>query len=326
MKNDKRDALKIAQLVRFRDVKMSKPVSKDILRLRTLCRQHYHLVDMQSAAKIRLSNQLRLAFPGYHTVFSDVASATSLAVLRTFGGPQEILEAPKDELVTLIREQARKGAKWSEDKANVLLKTAKDALVLALPYPFQDVAEPLIAQIKMISGQIQAGIQALKECLQHVSETLANNVKLISSLPGIGFVTAVSIIAEIGDFEAFSKPKQLVAFFGLDPSVNESGKFRGDRVRMSKRGTRIGRRALYNLALQSVKTKRNGEETNHILRQYYQTKCKSKKKKVALVAVMHKLTNYIFAILREQQPYEMRKPSKHKAIYMSKKSHLQPVA
>ena len=50
-----------------------------------------------------------------------------------------------------------------------------------------------------------------------------------------------------------------VAFFGVDPAVNESGKLKGDRVKMSKRGTRLGRRALYAAALASILTKRNGE-------------------------------------------------------------------
>jgi len=48
-------------------------------------------------------------------------------------------------------------------------------------------------------------------------------------------MTAVTLIAEIGDINAFKKPKQLVAFFGIDPSVNQSGKFNG---------TKIGRKVL----------------------------------------------------------------------------------
>jgi transposase len=67
---------------------------------------------------------------------------------------------------------------------------------------------------------------------------------LLLSIPGIGFFTAVTILCEIGDPERFKKPKHLVAFFGIDPSVNESGKFKSNRNKMSKRGTRFGRRAL----------------------------------------------------------------------------------
>ncbi|WP_455794931.1 transposase [Clostridium butyricum] len=50
----------------------------------------------------------------------------------------------------------------------------------------------------------------------------------------------------MGDINGFIKPKHLVAFFGIDSSVNQSGKFQGTQCKISKeRGTRIGRRALY---------------------------------------------------------------------------------
>ncbi|MFR2113608.1 MAG: transposase [[Ruminococcus] lactaris] len=42
-------------------------------------------------------------------------------------------------------------------------------------------------------------------------------------------------MCEIGDFSAFRNPKQLFAYFGLDPEVNESGKFVGTQLHMSKR-------------------------------------------------------------------------------------------
>ena len=60
-------------------------------------------------------------------------------------------------------------------------------------------------------------------------------IHLIETFKGAGFLSAVSIMGEIGDFSAFSKPKQLFAYFGLDPAVKQSGKFEGTKVQMSKR-------------------------------------------------------------------------------------------
>jgi len=45
--------------------------------------------------------------------------------------------------------------------------------------------------------------------------------------------------------------------------------------------------------------------------EYYKNKCQSKPKKVALGAVMRKLVNYIFAVLRDRKPYELRSPQEH---------------
>ena len=57
----------------------------------------------------------------------------------------------------------------------------------------------------------------------------------MNSIPGIGRLTAITIIAEIGDIDGFVKPKHLVAFFGIDSSVNESGKFKGNQNKIFKR-------------------------------------------------------------------------------------------
>ncbi|SFU82775.1 Transposase IS116/IS110/IS902 family protein, partial [Clostridium sp. DSM 8431] len=72
------------------------------------------------------------------------------------------------------------------------------------------------------------------------SESIKKNIELIDSIPGIGRLTAITLIAEIGDINGFIKPKHLVAFFGIDSSVNQSGKFQGNQCKISKRGTRIG--------------------------------------------------------------------------------------
>ena len=89
---------------------------------------------------------------------------------------------------------------------------------------------------------------------------------------------------------------------------------------MSKRGTRFGRRALYAAALACIRTKRNGEATNPVLLKYYQENLKGKKAKVALVAIMHKLIKYLFAVLRNQQEYQVRDPKLHQQMFLENSS------
>lgn len=66
-------------------------------------------------------------------------------------------------------------------------------------------------------------------------------IHLIKTFKDADFLSAVSFIGEIGDFSAFSKPKQLFAYFGLNPAVKQSGKFEETKVQMSKRGSAIAR-------------------------------------------------------------------------------------
>lgn len=90
-----------------------------------------------------------------------------------------------------------------------------------------------------------------------------------AALVGLKPDLKVSIMGEIGDFSAFSKPKQLFAYFGLDPAVKQSGKFEGTKVKTSKRGSAIARRVMHILTLQSISISRNGETKNPVLRDYY---------------------------------------------------------
>ena len=68
--------------------------------------------------------------------------------------------------------------------------------------------------------------------------------------------------------------------------------------------------------MSSVRRNNNGTLVNPVLRDCYTDKIEhGKKKKVALAAVMHKLINYIFAVLRDQKPYELRQPDVHKRLH-----------
>lgn len=149
---------------------------------------------------------------------------------------------------------------------------------------------------------------------------LQHSLKILESIPGVGRITLITIIAEIGDISSFKNTKKLVAFFGLDCTVNQSGKFNSTNNKISKRGTRTGRRALYVVALASIRKSRNGTYINEILHKYYSETLKAKKPKVALTAIMHKLLNYIFSILTTNKPYELRNPDVHKRMYLENKS------
>ena len=51
---------------------------------------------------------------------------------------------------------------------------------------------------------------------------MRNNVSLLQSIPGIGSHSAALLLGEIGDISLFKKPKQLAAYFGLDPTERQS--------------------------------------------------------------------------------------------------------
>ena len=126
-------------------------------------------------------------------------------------------------------------------------------------------------------------------------------------------------MCEIGDFSAFRSPKQLFAYFGLDPAVKQSGKFNGTKISISKRGSKIARRVIHTMALISISRNKDGTAKNPVLRDYYLSKCQSKPKMVALGAVMHKVCNIVFAILRDEREFKIITPEEHQKNYLKAK-------
>lgn len=68
---------------------------------------------------------------------------------------------------------------------------------------------------------------------------------------------------------------------------------------------------LHMAAVTSVIPQAKRPAANPVLLAYYEKKCKEKPTRVALCAVMHKLSNIIFAVLRDQKPFELRQPDQH---------------
>lgn len=319
VKNDKKDALAIAKIGKFEDIKAYSHFDVSTFTLKSLCRDYYKLVDTRSTFKKKLSADLRIMFPGYNCVFSDITGVTSIAILKCYQTPESILDAPKEDIIKILKESSKKNLIWCNNTYDKLIKIASSAASIAISSLGLSIKITInIGTIENFNNQIELMLKEIENVLNSndVSSKFKQNVLLLLSIPGVGFISAVTILAEIGDFEGFLKPKQLVAYFGIDPSVNESGKFKSDKDKISKRGTRFGRRALYTVALASIRTKRTGEANNKILLDYYKNNLNDKKKKVALVAIMHKLVNYIFAVLRNQKEYEQRLPKIHQKMHL----------
>lgn len=316
VKNDKVDARKVALLYRFQELRITNVPEEDLECLRSLCRQYFNLSDELTAYQNRLIGVVDQLMLSFTEVFKDVCSQTALSILEKYPTPTHILKADRTELIELIRKTSRKNVKWAAKKYNLLISKAKDFEALSLSSPANlAMLDVNISMVKSISKSLEKVLAAILELLAADAEkdlpVLSMTIALLCSIPGIGLITAATVLAEIGDFSVFPNPDKLVAFFGIDPSVKQSGQFEGTRNKMSKRGSRLLRRVLFTTALANVRKKRNGKEANPVLYDFYRKKCVNKAKKVALGAVMHKLVFVIFAVLRDKKPFELRKPEDH---------------
>ena len=312
--NDKFDSKKAAKVGLDASLKTSIVPNDEIIDLRNLVRDYYYYKDMQSAIVLKLNAELKVSFPAYLHVFSKITTLTSLKLLETYPLAADVLAAPRDDVVKTIRETARFGEKYALSKYDALHAAAQDAAVFGRALASNALRIKLYIETYR---EYQKHLDFILEELHKAVNGLQGNpvhdqICLIQSLRGVGFLSAVVLIAEMGSFNLFSSPKKLYAYFGLDPAVKQSGKFNGDKVHMSKRGSSLARRILHMVALNNLKIDKVTKiPVNPVIHGYYTDKCKSKKKNVAVGAVMHKICNIIFAILRDNKPFEMITPQEH---------------
>jgi len=315
VKNDKIDALWIALTFRLNNSAIAQPSSEILDCLKNLCRQYYNLSDELTSYKYRLTSVVDQIMLNFKEVFPDICSKTSLAILENCPTPNHILNADSEKLISIIQQTSKKSYQWAKEKYTLLIAKAKEFK----PFSISNLANVTMLKVYInmvltLQQNIDKISESINQLVQQSSQTqpsISENINLLQSIPGIGFLTAATILAEIGDFEKFSKPNKLVAFFGIDPSVNQSGQFVGTKNKMSKRGSKILRRILFTIALANIRTKRDSKPCNPVLLEYYQKKCQQKPKKVALGAVMRKLICIIFAVMRDKKPFELKTPEEH---------------
>ena len=287
--NDKLDARRIALLGLRPDLKTSLIPEDEIAAVKALLRE-YHVMKKETSTYIcRLKNQLRQIFPQYLPLFSKVNGKASLEVLSHCPSPNAVLSAGADELIKLIREASGKGEAMARKKAENLLTAAEEAL--SFGHGNSGITFLIGHYVEMIRILAEKTVAILKQIKRYLQER------------------PDSLLAR--------QTKQLYSYFGLDPVVRQSGNSTGTNLRISKRGSPYARRCFYILALQSISLRKNGEPKNPVLRAYYQEKCKCKAKMTALGAVMHKLCNIVFAVLRDEQPFILISSQEHRQNYLS---------
>ena len=318
--NDKFDSKKAAKVGLDASLKTSIIPDDEVIDLRNLVRDYYYYKDLQSAIVLKLTAELKVSFPAYRKVFSKVTTQTSLKLLDTYPLAQDFLTAPKELVVEMIRSTARFGEKYALAKYDAICTAAKDAAVFGRSLPSSALRIRLyIKTYREYQKYLDSILEELHKAVDKLEGAPAyDRIVLLQSLRGVGFLSAVVLIAEMGSFDLFSSPKKLYAYFGLDPAVKQSGKFNGDKVHMSKRGSSLARRILHMVALNNLKVDK-GTKTpvNPVIHSYYADKCKNKKKNVAVGAVMHKICNIIFAMLRDNKPFKIITPQEHCEQYFA---------
>ena len=292
-KNDSIDSFLIAEVIRFGQFGTTSMADENILAMRQLCRYRDSVISSRTEIKLRIGTIMEQIFPEYEKQFSSLWVSTSMGILEKYLTPENIENAPIDELFEIIKDKSHN--KLTMKKAISIREAASDTFGIKIAqdaFSFQ--LKQLIDRMNFLDKQIEAlDIEIMKyyeqfDCYLH-------------TIPGIGIIGAATILAEIGDISRFKNSSALVAFAGIDPTVRQSGEFNSTHNHMSKRGSPYLRHAIF-LAATTCSFH------NSPLNAYYKKKRdQGKHHLTATGAVARKLTTVIYAVLRDSKPYEPKK-------------------
>lgn len=129
-KTDPRDALLIAEVIRFGHFSESTLHPENIYELRELCRGRHAIVSMQADVKRKVVALLDQVFPEYETAFTNMFGDTSMAILQTCPTPKELSKMPLEELCHLIEVSSHKRFRMA--KAQELQALARNSFGFAM--------------------------------------------------------------------------------------------------------------------------------------------------------------------------------------------------
>lgn len=128
------------------------------------------------------------------------------------------------------------------------------------------------------------------------TERYAANMELLTSIPGIGRLTAICLLTMIGPIERFPTAERFASYIGLVPMQHQSGG--------TDRTMPIQRRAQTDLRRMLVQCAWISKNREPAMRAHFD-KCRTRMPgNKAIIAVARRLTNVVYAVLKHQRPYE----------------------
>ena len=156
----------------------------------------------------------------------------------------------------------------------------------------------LVALYASFSEQLKTVDQVIAELAQ--SERYAKAFRKLKLIKGVGTLTAMVFLTELGDLNRFANRRQLAAYLGLAPSAFESGECDDRKGRITRQGPAQVRHVLCQAAWTAVRCTDKWKDAYERVKRGTQ-----KRNKVAIVAVMRKLAIAMWHVARSQELDEL---------------------
>ena len=292
-KTDIIDSVLIADFIRYGDFLETSLADEDTMSLRNLSRFRNYLISSTGDLKRKTICVLDQVFPEYSSAFSNVFGKTSKELLLELSTPADYEAITSEQLVALLDRLGRKD--FTQSKINLVSGLAKTSFGVTF------CADSFALQLKLLIQQISFIEQQVADVELEIKQLLEKINTPITTVPGVGAVIAATILGEIGDLKRFSTASKLVAYAGLDSAISQSGKYESTSNHISKRGSSYLRKALYQAAFIAA-------FHDPVFKAFYEKKRREgKHHKVAIAATARKLCHTIFAVLKNDCPYQIQK-------------------
>jgi transposase len=259
----------------------------------------YHQISLRKTRVQHsiLTHFLPLYFPEAQKYLCSSRAEWFSEIMLKFPCPAAVLKYSKDEFLVAawpeVGRKVNKGA-WLND----FYETARDSI--GLPVSEDSVA---IAMFRVILREHNHICRIRRELEACAEQYLKGNMdyKRLQTIPGVGPIVALIILAEAGDLRRFSHHRKFLKFCGFDLSTQQSGAFRGTS-RLSKHGNARLRYAFWIAATVAIRMREN------TLRKKYDRYVASDPKhpdlkRKAFTAVAAKIARVAYALIKEGTDY-----------------------
>jgi transposase len=235
-KNDRKDALLIAEMLSEKKFWRSvSAVTMQTDKLRELTRLYHQLKEQQNQDMNRLQRALDIVFPEVNTLSWTRYSQSYMQFLSEYPSAASIAS----EDIRNLRKALEVNGRGRRSK--VTAEEIKEAARNSVGDDNTAVALEVQSMIALINTRAEQ-IDTLDKKIEEFSRQLNSP---ITSIPGISYITGMTILAEIGDIKDFPEAAKLISYAGMEPLVHQSGKYDAAHMPISKHGSRYLRKALY---------------------------------------------------------------------------------
>jgi len=298
-KNDPKDAQVILHMLRIgASQHYHDPLAAGINDIQELSKTHEAISKAKTEVLHRiLAHYLPLYFPEVDRFRHNSRSDWFFAFLDRFPTPGSITALSKEAFVAAAWDVV--GRKVAKERLLAdIYETARTSI--GLPIPLE---APAVRMFRIVIAEARSLIQQ-RDAIERMADALLTDsadYQLLRRIPGIGPITALTILAEAGDLRRFGHHRQFLKFCGLDLATQQSGTFRG-QTKLSKYGNARLRRALWMAGLVAVRQKENSfrdKFERYIARDRHNADLRRK----ALTAITAKMARVVYAVVKSGVDY-----------------------